>query len=149
MVFFETGERQFELIFPEEGVFFAGDKVCQELFDGTVAVEVLYIAVKGTVLACGQFGVEAPVTGEDIGAAVAVDIGEGDRLPETFGAGGWGLLQRTVMVGEDLYIHPFAGDDEVHLSIAVEVGEGGGGGDAFFGEEEGLFEVGVAIIDQE
>ncbi len=84
-------------------------------------------------------GVTAPITDDQIGSAVAIEIAGGETAPPAGEAiqaeGGGGVAELAAVVAEDADRPPLAGEDEFGKAIVVEVGEARGGDQAEVAKE--------------
>src|SRR5580658_9884882 len=84
-----------------------------------------------------------PISRQDVGMTIAIDIGDAKALPKTGRVGNIHFFKLTVVIHKDLQGHPFARDDQVGPAVPVEVGKSGAGDNAY------LVEMNIVGVDTE
>jgi hypothetical protein len=95
-----------------------------------------------------EAGVPPPIGGDEVEAAIGIEVGGGDAIPPTgpgFETPGGGLFEPTSIgvSAKDADRSPFGGEDQFRGAVASEIGEQSATDHA--GGGEGLVEVGVPV----
>ncbi len=129
VLFFEGGELIFHIVFEEDGHIAVVDGLGEDLIGDAVVIEVIDPEFDGPAGVGPEIEVFTDVAQDQIGSAVAIEIGHGEGLPPAVEVIEIGGQFGKVVAGEleDAGRHPLAGDDKLVLVVAIQGSPAGGG----------------------
>ena len=136
VLFFEGRELVFHIVFEEDGHIAVVDGLGEDLIGDAVVIEVIDPEFDGAGRIGAEVEVFADVAQDQVGSAVAIEIGYGQGLPPAVEVIKIGGQFGKMVIGEleDMRGHPVAGDDELVLVVAIQGGPAGGGDHADMGD---------------
>src|SRR5580658_212200 len=136
VLFFDGGDLIFHVALKKHGHVFTVNGSGEDLVGDAVVIEVVDPEFDGVSGIGMEVEVLTDIAQDEIGEAIAVEVGDGHGLPpaeEVIEVGG-GLGKVVAGKAEEAGRHPFAGEDEGGVVVVVEVGPGGGGDHADVGD---------------
>lgn len=136
VLFFKGGELVFHIVFKEDRHIAVVDGLGEDLIGDAVVIEVIDPESDGPCGVGVEIEVFADIAQDQVGSAVAIEIGYAEGLPpaiEVIEIGGqFGEMAAGEL--EDTRGHPVAGDDKLMLVVAIEGSPAGGGDHADMGD---------------
>ena len=96
-----------------------------DLLDGAVAVKIVHVHAQRSRIGGFEFGIQSQIPRQNIRPAVTVQIGQGERVPQSGRAGDF---HRTVPgIVDDLEVRPLGSHNQIRPAVAVHVRPPGAG----------------------